>query len=62
MALVDDLAERLEKAAADHIRWHNREDPELVDIRRSHWRLVAQTVELMVRSEIEQCLTKPRRK
>jgi hypothetical protein len=62
MALVDDLAERLEKAAADHIRWHNREDPEILDIRKSHWRLVAHTIEQMVKAEIEQCLKKPRRK
>lgn len=56
MALADDLAQALETACANHIRWHNRGDADLLQMRRDLWRRVA---ELIVDTR---CLKTPRKK
>ena len=64
MAAVDDLAERLEAACANHIRFHNRSDADLTEIRRGMWRVVANTIVLLVDERLagpDPCLKTPRR-
>ena len=53
MPTVDDLAERLDAACANHIRFHNRVDPELLDIRRKMWATAAHTIEVLIEQRVE---------
>lgn len=55
------LAKALEAACRVHVKFANREDPELQRLREEHWQSVADHIELIIDRKLEELTAPPKK-